>query len=341
MSMNTLCKKLLCVLPLGLLMVCFVMRGFGCLDLLAQESGLQAPPSPTQISFGLGHNDKHQTPTIAKDAKAVLDNFNGLYVGDTTQNKVYITFDLGYEPGYTGQILDILRDNGVHAVFFLTSHYLSETSLVQRMIAEGHSIGNHTHKHKNLPTLSRQECYDDIHNFEIAFDQKYNQPPQQDTKQDNAQHENALQKDAPRNGYKQDAPQPNAQCKDNQQDTKQYDAHSHKKHAIKFFRPPYGKFSHTVLEQAERMGYKTVLWSNAIVDWHKEPYNVQQATQKILQRTHNGQILLLHAINPSVLPLLTQILPKIKSQGYTFGTPQDLSQIPSNFAKGNFDNTHS
>jgi len=54
-----------------------------------------------------------------------------------------LTFDEGYEAGYTENILRILKENDVKATFFITAHYLNTApELVERMIAEGHSIGN-------------------------------------------------------------------------------------------------------------------------------------------------------------------------------------------------------
>ena len=68
----------------------------------------------------------------------------------------YLTFDNGYENGYTETILDTLKKENVPATFFLTGHYLkSATPLVKRMIADGHGIGNHTYGHPNMANLIR------------------------------------------------------------------------------------------------------------------------------------------------------------------------------------------
>jgi len=72
----------------------------------------------------------------------------GVYLGDTTKKVIYLTFDEGYENGYTSKILDVLRDNNVKAVFFITGPYLNEhEDLVRRMVEEGHVVGNHTVHH--------------------------------------------------------------------------------------------------------------------------------------------------------------------------------------------------
>lgn len=68
-------------------------------------------------------------------------------MGSPNKKYVYVTFDEGYEAGYTPKILDTLKENNVKATFFITAHYLNtELDLVKRMIDEGHTVGNHTPK---------------------------------------------------------------------------------------------------------------------------------------------------------------------------------------------------
>lgn len=128
------------------------------------------------ISWGLGHNSMEKKPTPPDYAETMLANNNGIYVADTQDKKVYFTFDLGYESGYTNEVLDILKENNIKAVFFLCGHYLNETELVGRMIEEGHCIGNHTNKHKDLPTLSEEAAKKDITEFTELFNSKYTAP---------------------------------------------------------------------------------------------------------------------------------------------------------------------
>ena len=64
-------------------------------------------------------------------------------MGNKEEKIVYLTFDEGYEAGYTPKLLDILKQNNVKAAFFITAHYLNtQSELVQRMIDEGHIVGN-------------------------------------------------------------------------------------------------------------------------------------------------------------------------------------------------------
>ena len=69
---------------------------------------------------------------------------NGIYMGNSTKKYVYLTFDEGFEAGYTEKILDTLKKENVKATFFITAHYVNTASdIVQRMIDEGHIVGNH------------------------------------------------------------------------------------------------------------------------------------------------------------------------------------------------------
>ncbi|MCL2370857.1 MAG: polysaccharide deacetylase family protein [Firmicutes bacterium] len=125
--------------------------------------------SDKTISWGLVHNENERTPGVPAGSAELLAEFDGLYVGNTGQKSIYLTFDLGYEAGYTAEVLDILKANNIKGVFFLCGHYLTETELVNRMIDEGHTIGNHTDRHKDLPTISAENIKKDI----VDFDQKF------------------------------------------------------------------------------------------------------------------------------------------------------------------------
>ncbi|MEG2039352.1 MAG: polysaccharide deacetylase family protein [Oscillospiraceae bacterium] len=84
-------------------------------------------------------------------------------------NKIYLTFDEGYENGYTGAILDVLKDKNCPAVFFVTLPYAkSEDDLVKRMIDEGHTVGNHSSTHPVMPSISNDKQAEEIltlHNY--------------------------------------------------------------------------------------------------------------------------------------------------------------------------------
>lgn len=82
---------------------------------------------------------------------------------------IYLTFDEGYENGYTASILDTLKEKNVPAVFFCTMPYIkSQPELVQRMIDEGHTVGSHSTKHLSFPTMELSDALDDLqglHNY--------------------------------------------------------------------------------------------------------------------------------------------------------------------------------
>ena len=62
-------------------------------------------------------------------------------MGNSESKKVYLTFDAGYEAGYTEKILNVLKEKNVKACFFITAHYANtHPELVKRMIDEGHTI---------------------------------------------------------------------------------------------------------------------------------------------------------------------------------------------------------
>ena len=129
------------------------------------------------VSWGVVPNSHEVTPEPPKGGAEMLAQNNGLFVCDADAaagtKRAYFTFDLGYEAGHTTAVLDILRDNGIHAIFFLCSNYLQEDELVGRMIAEGHTLGNHTDKHRDLPTLGDDAMKRDINDFDEKFIAKY------------------------------------------------------------------------------------------------------------------------------------------------------------------------
>ncbi len=87
-----------------------------------------------------------------------LDDYEGIYVGNSGEQKIYLTFDEGYENGYTSSILDTLKEKEVTAVFFVTMPYVKQNpDLIKRMIDEGHIVGNHTVNHPSMPSVTDDE----------------------------------------------------------------------------------------------------------------------------------------------------------------------------------------
>lgn len=101
--------------------------------------------SNNKIGWGIKREDNHEQPDVGTKNKEVLENNNGICMGNKDKKYIYITFDEGYEAGYTPKILDVLNENNVKGTFFITAHYLNtQEELVKRMIDEGHIVGNHT-----------------------------------------------------------------------------------------------------------------------------------------------------------------------------------------------------
>ena len=89
-------------------------------------------------------------------------------------DKITLTFDQGYENGFTSKILDILKEKKVHAVFFLVKDYAERNpQLVKRMIEEGHTIANHSVNHYSMPQLTEEQCRQEIMDMHDYIKENY------------------------------------------------------------------------------------------------------------------------------------------------------------------------
>ncbi len=113
--------------------------------------------------WGLGPStDDENRPYDSINAQKKYGQY-GTYFIAPSDGKIYLTFDEGYENGYTALILDTLKEKDVKAVFFITMQYAkSSPELVQRMIDEGHVVGNHSVRHKSMPTLTVDEMVAEV-----------------------------------------------------------------------------------------------------------------------------------------------------------------------------------
>lgn len=128
-----------------------------------------------KIGWGIKRNNTHEQPDVGKENKELLDKNNGICLGNKDKKYLYLTFDEGYEAGYTSKILDTLKENKVLATFFITAHYVNtEPELVERMIKEGHIVGNHTVNHKCLPEISDEEIKKEVMQLHQAIYEKFN-----------------------------------------------------------------------------------------------------------------------------------------------------------------------
>lgn len=119
----------------------------------------------TKIGYGQGINVDEKNRTLgALDFNSKYSKFNATAINDKTENKtITLTFDQGYENGYTSVILDTLKEKNVKAVFFVLQDYAEKNpDLVKRMIDEGHIVGNHSVSHYSMPSLSAEKCQSEI-----------------------------------------------------------------------------------------------------------------------------------------------------------------------------------
>ena len=111
----------------------------------------------TCINWFFIPNNEFRTPEINDKLNFKLSDYDAIYNGPKTPNtkSLYLTFDEGYENGYTEQILDVLKEKNVKAIFFVTSHYITYSpDTVKRMVDEGHIVANHTNHHYSMPSVT-------------------------------------------------------------------------------------------------------------------------------------------------------------------------------------------
>ncbi|MBD7910071.1 MULTISPECIES: delta-lactam-biosynthetic de-N-acetylase [Clostridium] len=141
--------------------------------------GFLAYPRPVEaFSFGSELNwyfvptkEKGKIPEPAKESISFLKDCNGYYLGDTSQKTLYLTFDEGYEKGYTSAILDTLKELEVPAAFFVVKPYIdNEPDLIRRMVDEGHLVCNHSNHHHSMPSVHNIEKFNsELNDVEEAY----------------------------------------------------------------------------------------------------------------------------------------------------------------------------
>lgn len=137
-------------------------------------------------SWGLSFQQEGQAP-VGNASPSALATYDAAFLGDTEEPVIWLTFDAGYENGCTGQILDVLKAHGAPATFFLVGNYLNtQPELVQRMVDEGHTVGNHTWTHPDMSQIAEQAAFAaELQQVEDKFREitgqeleKYYRPPQ-------------------------------------------------------------------------------------------------------------------------------------------------------------------
>lgn len=202
-----------------------------------------------------------------------LKKYDAVYLGNTNEKVLYLTFDAGYENGCTEKILDALKKHNAPAAFFLVGNYIRENpDLVRRMVKEGHTVGNHTMHHYDMSKIDLQSAFEkELTDLETLYRDVTGQEMQ------------------------------------------------------KYYRPPQGTYSESNLQMAKALGYKTVFWSLAYVDWNndKQP-TAEYAYSKLLPRTHDGAVVLLHSTSATNAAILDELLTKWEQMGYRFAPISEL-----------------
>lgn len=224
-------------------------------------------------NWGLSFPTEGQSP-VGNATVEELAQYNAYYLGDTSQKVIYLTFDCGYENGYTASILDTLKKHNAPAAFFVVGNMIeSAPDLIRRMVAEGHIVGNHTYHHPDMSSISDQAAFQkELESLEALFQETTGQT------------------------------------------------------MSKYYRPPQGKYNVENLRQAKALGYKTILWSLAYVDWYVDDQPTpEQAYSKLLPRIHDGAIVLLHSTSRTNAEILDELLTKWEEMGFSFVS---LDQLP-------------
>ena len=223
-------------------------------------------------SWGLSFRQEG-APPIGNAGKDQLRQYQAAYIGNVGEKVLYLTFDAGYENGCTAKILDTLKEQQVPAAFFLVGNYIRQSpDLVRRMVAEGHTVGNHTMHHYDMSRLSDKAAFSkELTDLEALYKETVGQE------------------------------------------------------LPKYYRPPQGIYSEENLKMAQELGYKTLFWSLAYVDWNNDAQPTREAAfAKLLPRTHNGAVVLLHSTSKTNAEILGELIDKWKEAGYRFGTLEEL-----------------
>lgn len=223
-------------------------------------------------SWGLSFRSEGSAP-IGNAGVDQLRQFDTVYLGDTSEKVIYLTFDAGYENGCTEKILNVLQKHQVKAAFFLVGNYIEKNAdLVRRMVKEGHTVGNHTMHHYDMSKLSDKASFTrELTDLETLY-------------------KTTTGMDMP-----------------------------------KYYRPPQGIYSEENLRMAKELGYKTVFWSLAYVDWNNDAQpSREQAFSKLLPRIHNGAVVLLHSTSRTNAEILDELLTKWEEMGYRFASIEEL-----------------
>lgn len=227
--------------------------------------------SNVKLAWWIKRDDNHlgsgcdDTLDIRKYGAYYLDK-------DTTEKVIYLTFDCGYENGYTNQILDVLKRQEVPACFFVTKTYVRDNpELTKRMKEEGHQVGNHTITHPSMPEKSYEEIIEEVNGCAEYMEEV--------------------------TGYSMDP----------------------------YLRPPMGEYSERTLALTNDLGFKTIFWSMAYMDYdiNNQP-GADYVVNHFEKYHHSGAIVLMHNVSSSNAEALETVIENLKGEGYRFASLNEL-----------------
>ncbi|MBM7704334.1 delta-lactam-biosynthetic de-N-acetylase [Metabacillus iocasae] len=124
------------------------------------------------LSWGFSKSKNHKQASAGKPFDNLLKKYDSFYIGADDKQNIYLTFDNGYENGYTEQVLDVLKEKKVPAAFFVTGHYLKDQpNLVKRMVKEGHIVGNHSWHHPDLTQVDDSRLREELDRVKREYEQ--------------------------------------------------------------------------------------------------------------------------------------------------------------------------
>lgn len=140
-------------------------------------TGGKAITTSADGNWGLSFQQEGKPP-VANATGDYLKQFNAYYAENTQEKVLYLTFDAGYENGYTPAILDALKKHNAPATFFIVGNYLDTSpDLVKRMVSEGHIVGNHTYHHPDMSKISTKEAFEkELGDLETLYQETTGQP---------------------------------------------------------------------------------------------------------------------------------------------------------------------
>lgn len=108
----------------------------------------------TELNWYFVNRGRDNLPEGPKESLSIIKDYDGYFLGNNNNKVIYLTFDEGYENGYTEKILDVLKDEGVPAAFFVVKPYITTNpEIIKRMANEGHLVCNHSSHHPSMASI--------------------------------------------------------------------------------------------------------------------------------------------------------------------------------------------